>query len=407
MTATESFNLIDPWTFQNGHPFDAYDEMRKVSPVYRNCGSEMQPEFWVLTRHQDIRAVSGDGENFSSEKQGCIIPSDSLFKLNPRIQEDLARFMINLDDPLHMHYRKLLMKPLSPKELVRIEGRIKADVDELIEGLRGRDEIDFVAEVAEVPIKTICAIMGVPKEDEWRVLGFTNAVFGVDDPDYSPTLQAANEQYLDVIDYGWNLAQARRQDPRDDVMSIVAHAKVDGQRLSRTDQTSFFTNAIAAGNETTRSSLAGAIALLARHPDQRKLLVDSPGLIESALDELLRMHTPGIHFCRTANRDVELGGTTIRGGERVAMLYGAGNYDPSIFPDPYCMDLRRENARDHLAFGFGVHHCLGFRLARLQLRLILTAFLHEFPDYEVVEEPTMVISNLVHAMKTLKVSLNS
>lgn len=380
--------------------------MREKTPVYHNPGSETQPPVWVLTRHADICAVSGDGENFSS-MQGAIVAPDAFFKLDPKIQEDLSRFMITMDNPEHNRYRRLVMPAVAPAAIARLEARISASVEALIEGLKGRNEVDFVTEVgAVVPIKTVCAIMGVPEEDEHLVFDFTNAVFGFGDPELSPSLETANKNFLAVLDYGWDLARKRRENPCDDVMSIIAHATIDGEPLSRVDQTSFFTNMIAAGNETTRSSLSGAIWLLAKHPDQRRLLIDDPGMIESALDELLRRHTPGIHMARTAKCDVEVGGALIKKGERVAMLYGAGNHDPSVFPDPYRLDLRRNNAREHLAFGTGIHHCLGWRLARLQLRLILTAFLREFPNYTVTDEPDMIVSNLVHAMKTLPVKLN-
>lgn len=406
MTTTTGFNLIDPETFRYGHPFDTYDEIRAETPVYRNPESDMQPGFWVLTRHADIRALSTDTENFSSA-QGAVIPPDIFLQLDPKIIEDLNRFMIAMDKPEHTKYRGLVAPAVTPAAIKRLEDRISASIDALIDGLKGRDEVDFVTEVgAIVPIKTICAIMGVPEEDEKKVFDFTNAVFGFGDPELSPTLEEANENFLAVLDYGWDLAQKRREDPRDDVMSIVANAEIDGKPLSRVDQTSFFTNMVAAGNETTRSSLAGAISLLAKHPDQRQLLIDDPEMISSSLDELLRRHTPGIHMARTAKRDAEVGGQLVREGERVAMLYGAGNHDPAVFADPYRLDLRRENAKEHLAFGYGPHHCYGWRLARLQLRLILTAFLRTFPNYEIASEPTMIVSNLVHAMKSLRVRLN-
>lgn len=406
MPTVDKFDMIDPQTFRYGHPHHFYDEMRANTPVYHNPGTAIQPPVWVLTRHADIRAVSTDGENFSSE-QGAIVAPDAFFQLDPKIQEDLSRFMITMDNPQHNQYRMLAAPAVAPGAIAKLSERISASVDALIGGLKGRDEVEFVAEVgAVVPIKTVCAIMGVPEEDEQKVFNFTNAVFGFGDPELSPSIETANENFLAVLDYGWDLLQKRRAEPRDDVMSMIAHATIDGKPLSRVDQTSFFTNMISAGNETTRSSLSGAIWLLAKNPDQRQLLVDNPEMIESSLDELLRMHTPGIHMARTAKNDVEVGGQMIRKGERVAMLYGAGNHDPSVFPDPYRMDLRRANAREHLAFGYGIHHCLGSRLARLQLRLILTAFLREFPDYTVTDEPAMIVSNLVHAMKTLPVKLN-
>ena len=403
---TTAFNLVDPETYRYGHPFDVYDRIRAETPVYRNQGTELQPPFWVLTRHADIRAVSTDAENFSSLR-GPIIPQDVQLQTVPRVQEEFARFFIAMDDPEHKQYRNVVAPAVTPKAIKKLEERISSQIDQLVEGLKGRDEVDFVSEVAAiVPIKTVAAVMGVPEGDEGKVLKFTNAVFGFGDPELTGSIEEANDNLLEVIAYGWDLAQKRREDPQDDVMTMVAHATIDGEPLNEVDQTAYFTNMISAGNETTRSSLAGAVYLLGKSPDQRQLLVDDPGMIKLSLDELLRRHTPGIHMARTAKHDVEVGGQLIPAGERVALLYGAGNHDPAVFEDPYRLDLQRPNARDHLAFGYGVHHCLGWRLGTLQLRLILTAFLKAFPNYEIAGEPTMIISNLVNAAKEMRVRLN-
>ncbi|MEN9717919.1 MAG: hypothetical protein RIQ99_797, partial [Pseudomonadota bacterium] len=192
---------------------------------------------------------------------------------------------------------------------------------------------------------------------------------------------------------------------QDDLLTRVAHATVGGRPLSPVEQKSFFSNMIAAGNETTRSSLGGALWALASNPDQRRLLLDDPGLIGGSLAELLRWYSPVFQMARTARRDVEVGGTLVRAGERVAMLYGAGNHDPAAFPDPHRLDLRRDGAARHLTFGYGVHHCLGSRLALMQLKLILEGFLRAFPSYALAGEPTYLRSNLVRAMKTLPIRL--
>ncbi|WP_298673839.1 cytochrome P450 [uncultured Sphingomonas sp.] len=399
------FNLIDPSTFSRGHPHEAYDWLREHSPVWRHPGSARQPEFWALTRFEDIRAVSLDGANFTSTR-GFRIPTDIFAGLNPEIGRIISRFMLAMDNPEHQEFRAIVSSAFMPAAIARAEPRIKASVDALISGLRGQDLVDVVPDVAAlVPIKTICAIMGVPEEDEWRVFQFTNAVFGADDPDFTPNTDLANERYLEIFDYAWHLFEARRREPRDDLLTRIAHATVAGRSLTPDEQKSFFSNLIAAGNETTRSSLAGAIWALALHPDQRRVLLDQPELLQSSLPELLRWFGPVIQMSRTAIRDVEVGGVRIETGERVAMLYAAGNRDPAVFADPHRLDLRREGAAGHLTFGYGVHHCLGSRLALLQLRLILSAFLAEFPGYELAGEPTYLRSNLVRAMKTLPIRL--
>ncbi len=273
MTITSTFNVIDPDTFRNGHPHAVYDEMRATSPVWRHPGSDAQPDFWALTRFEDIRAVSLDSANFTSTL-GFRIPTDSHVAMDPQIIEVLRRFMLAMDNPEHQAFRAIVASAFMPSALRRFEPRIEASVNALIEGLRGRDEVDVITEVAAiVPIKTVCAAMGVPEEDEWRVFEFTNAVFGIDDPEQSPSLDIANDNYLAIFDYAWHLLEQRRRDPRDDLLTLIAHARIDDQPLTEIEQKSFFSNMISAGNETTRSSLAGAIWGLAENPDQRRLLL--------------------------------------------------------------------------------------------------------------------------------------
>ena len=405
MTVTTDFSIIDPLSFQGGHPHAVYDMLREREPVWRHPGSATQQPFWALTRFEDIRSVSLDADNFTSTR-GFRVPTDSAVAMDPQIIQVLARFMLAMDNPEHQQFRALVASNFMPGALGRAEPRIRASVDALIAGLRGRGEVDVVTEVAAiVPIKTVCAIMGVPEEDEWRVFEFTNAVFGIDDPEYSPSIEAANAHYLAIFDYAWDMLERRRREPKDDVLTLIANATIDGRTLTEIEQKSFFSNMISAGNETTRSSLAGAIWGLARNPDQRRLLVDDPALIPGAINEILRWFSPVFQMARTAKRDIEVGGTMVREGERVALLYGAGNHDPAVFSDPHRMDLRRENAQRHLAFGYGVHHCIGSRLATLQLRMILEAFLTQFPDYVVTVEPRFIVSNLVQAMKALSVDL--
>jgi linalool 8-monooxygenase len=245
----------------------------------------------------------------------------------------------------------------------------------------------------------------VPPEDEWRVFEFTNAVFGTDDPEFAPSVDVANARYLAIFDYGLGLLDARRRAPQDDMLTVIANGTVDGRPLDEIEQKSFFSNMIAAGNETTRSSLAGALWALSLFPDQRRLLVENPERTGAAVQELLRWFSPVFQMARTAKKDIMVGGTTVRAGERVAMLYGAGNHDPAIFADPHRLDFDRPNANRHVTFGYGVHHCLGSRLATMQLGLILQAFLRRFPDYRVDRQPDYILSNFVGAMKALHLKL--
>ncbi len=405
MKSVDTFNLIDSSTFRYGHPFHLYDAIRADTPVYWHSGSDKQPPFWVLTRHADIQAVSRDPENFTAT-QGFRIPSDTLLAMDSEIMEALSRFLNAQDEPEHSKYRNLVAPFFTPRAVASVEARVRVSVDALMEKLKSMDIVDVVDDVAmDVPIKTVCAIMGVPEEDEGRVFEFTNAIFGMEDPDFAASLDVANEQYHAVMDYGLHLAKKRRDKPQDDLISVIANGTVDGKPLTDLEVKSFFSNMIAAGNETTRGSIAGAIWGLGKFPEQRQLLVDDPALIPAALNELFRWYSTTIQMSRTAIKDVEIGGTLIRKGDRVAMLYGAGNHDPAVFDNPHELDLRRKNANSHISFGYGIHHCLGFRLGTMQFRLVLEAFLKTFPNYVINEEPTFMLANLPLIMKSLKVNL--
>lgn len=408
MTEAIPFNLLDPDCFAAGHPHAAYDRLRQESPVRRIEAAAGRPPLWLLSRYEDIRAVSQDRSRFSSAS-GFRIPTHRRAAMAPEIGQVLRRFMLAMDEPEHGDFRALVSSSFMPSALARLEPVIRANTAALIASLRERDECEFVSEIgASVPIKTVCAVMGVPPQDEWRVFEFTNAVFGTDDPDYAPSLEVANERYLAIFDYGWSLLEQRRREPRDDLLTRIATARLgDGRLLDRTEQISFFSNMIAAGNETTRSSLSGAIWALAHHPDLRRQLVTDPGLIPNAVQELLRWFSPVFHMARTALCDVAVAGQTIAAGEQVALLYGAGNHDPAVFADPHLLDIRRANANRHITFGYGVHHCLGGRLAVMQLSILLEAFLTAFPDYAVTAEPEYIRSNFVGAMKRLPIRLNA
>jgi cytochrome P450 len=406
VTANEfGFNLLDPATFSKGHPWVTYDRMRAAQPVMRHEGSEVQPPFWLVNNFAMIKAVSTDTHNFTTTK-GFRIQSDRRRAMDPKIAQVLSRFMLAMDEPEHSLYRGLVSSGFMPASLRLIEDKIRQSVATMMAGLSSGQIVEFVTEVgAIVPIKTVCAIMGVPEEDEQRVFEFTNAVFGTDDPAFAPTLEVANRNYLEIFDYARWLFEKRREEPRDDLATLLVNARIDGKPLGETEMLSYFSNMIAAGNETTRSSLAGAVWGLALHRAQRDRLLAEPKLLSGAVDELLRWYTPVYHMARTATQDVQLGDQLVRAGERVAMLYGAGNHDPAVFDDPHELDLARANAGRGVTFGYGVHHCLGWRLGTMQLRLILDAFLQKFPRYEILGEPRYVASTFVRAMKSLEVRL--
>ncbi len=398
-------NLLDPATFKNGHPHAAYDHLREHAPVYRHPGSAVQPGFWALTRYDDISAVSRDSKNFTSTK-GFRLATDKRMSMAPEIGRILSRFVIAMDPPEHSGHRALMNPAFTSSALAPLAPLVQKAVSDLLDRFGDAADVEFVSEVAAiVPIKTICAMLGVPSADEPRVFHWTNGIFGTDDPDFALSLEESNRNYLEIFDYGrWLLAE-RRREPRDDLMTMVAHAEIDGKPLEEAAQTSFFSNMLAAGNETTRSSLAGSIWALSKHPGERQRLIDDPSLIGGAVNELLRFYSPVFQMMRTAKEDVVVGDQAVKAGERVVMLYGAGNHDAAMFPDPHRLDITRANAARHLTFGMGPHHCVGSRLAALQLRIILDEFLKRFPKFEVTGEPAYIATNFVASIKSLPVHL--
>jgi len=400
-----AFDLLDPDTFAHGHPHAAYDRLRAAAPVYRHPGSAAQPPFWVLTRHADIQAVSLDSERFTSTR-GFRVSTDRRAGMDPEIGRVLSRFMLAMDRPEHDVYRNVVASRFAPAALKSLEPVIAANVAKLFDGLAGREEVEVVSEVAaRVPIQTVCAIFGLPPEHEASVFELTNSVFGTDDPDFAATPEAANRNYLAIFDYAMEMYAERRRCPRDDLLTHLVDARIHGAPIGETELKSYFSNMLAAGNETTRTTLAGAIWTLSQHQEARDWLAQDPARLGEAMNELLRFVSPVIQMARTATTQVELGGQTIAPGEKVVLLYGAANRDPAVFADPHRLDLTRANAGKHLTFGVGVHHCLGSRLAQLQLRLILGEFLRRFPRFAATGAPIYLRSNFVGAMKALNVRL--
>jgi linalool 8-monooxygenase len=236
------FDMMSPETYKYGHPFALYDEARAKTPVMRQPGSKMQPPFWALLRFADCTTVAMDDKNFTSTK-GFRVTSDNRASYDPEIGRVLSRFMIAMDDPEHLQYRKLVVSAFMPVGLQGIEKRITARIDALFDKLNGRDNVDFVTDVAAtVPVKTIAALLGVPEADEDKVLLWTDATFGADDPDLMTSPAEASRNMLDMFDYAIWLAGQKRKDPKDDLMSVIANGEVNGKPVGDIEIKSYFSN---------------------------------------------------------------------------------------------------------------------------------------------------------------------
>jgi cytochrome P450 len=359
-------------------------QLRRDDPVHRVQIEGFDP-FWAITRHADIIEVERQPERFWNT-------TDSVLRVQGALERAQAagadlKTLIHMDGAEHRAYRAITNEWFKPASLRRtLEAAItrlaRTSVDQMY---ALGTACDFASDVALFyPLRVIMSVLGVPEADEPRMLQLTQQLFGAEDPDFGSGDREAQMMavLMDFAMYFNRMTADRRDRPTSDIASTIANATIDGAPLGDLQTISYYVIIATAGHDTTSSSLAGGLEALVRHPDQLRALRDAPDLIDNATDEIVRWVTPVRHFMRHAQDDCEIGGTRIRTGDRLLLSYLSGNRDDAAFEEPFRFDVRRRNASDHIAFGIGVHYCLGAHLARLELR----AFLRELlPRLESIE----------------------
>lgn len=415
MAATAEISLadidltdLDRWV--QGVPYEWFALLRRQQPAFWQDEREGRG-FWSLTRYDDVVAATKDYATFSSARGGT-----SLMDLTPE-QVEARMSMLDADPPYHTRLRSIVNKAFTPRAISAYESRIRELVREILGQAFERDELDYVAEVSmETPMWVLCEIMGAPTEDRRQLIALGDAMLGNTDPDLAgeytfgqtdlseyAKLPFSSPAALEMFEYGHRLADDRRRAPRDDITTRLLQAEVDGDRLSEHEFDLFFLLLVTAGNETTRHAIShGTHALLTNRGELQRLR-DDPSLIPTAADEILRWGCSLLHFRRTATRDVELHGQTIRENDKVALWYISANRDEAQFPDPMRFDVGREPNR-HVSFGLGgPHFCLGAHLARLELRVFLQEALPYLERLELAGEPERLRSNFFHGIKRMPV----
>ena len=381
-------HLLDG-NFYAAGPHPAFTWMREHAPVYWDAGGEV----WGVALHDDVLEVSRHPDLFcsgqSSRPDAPAIPS-----------------MINLDDPAHRRRRGLVSRGFTPRRVGNHEAKIRQICRELIDAIAPKGRCDFVAEVAApLPMILIGDLLGVEPEDRLMLQRWSDELIAGTSRTATPeATQAAARAFGEYAEYNRRVVADRRARPRDDLMSVLVQAVIDGEKLSDDDLLQEGLLILVGGNETTRHVLTGGCEALCRHPEQLHRLAADPKRIPIAVEEMLRWVTPIQNMNRTATRDTELRGQQIRAGDKVLLLYPSANRDERVFADPFRFDSARD-PNPHLAFGFGAHFCLGASLARLELRLLFEELLPRLPDLRLVSDapPRAVPSNFIRGLLRLEV----
>ncbi len=392
-------DLLDQSLYEaSGPPYALFRHLRTESPVHWNP-MPGDVGVWAITRYQDVFDVSLDQKTFSSQRTGAILRT-----MQPEEYEVQKNLLINLDPPTHTKHRRLVSLGFSGRVIRNLEHHVREVTTEIVDEIAPLGTCDFVDRVsAELPLQVIVEMVGVPKADRRKVLDWTNTMIAFDDPEYGAASPLAGQMAAaELFMYANDLAEDREKHPREDLVSILMQAEIEGERLSRADFSAFFMLLLVAGNETTRNLISGGLLALIEHPEQRARLMADRSLLPSAIEEMLRWVSPVNVFRRTATRDTEVGGQTIREGDKVALFYASANRDETVFENPDTFDITR-TPNDHLAFGIGPHFCLGANLARLEIRVMFEEILRRLPDVELAGKPERLRSYFINGIKRMPV----
>lgn len=393
------FDFTDPDIYAQRLPVTELAEMRRVAPIWWNeqptgTGGFDDGGFWVVTKHKDVKEVSRRSDVFSSlEKTALPRYKDGTVQA----QIDSGKFvLLNMDAPHHTHLRKIISRAFTPRAVELLREELSTRAGQIVREAAALGSGDFVEQVScELPLQAIAGLMGVPQEDRKKLFDWSNQMVGDMDPEF-----ASNDGMtasMELIMYGMAMAADRGANPRDDLVTKLIQADVEGHKLSD-DEFGFFVILLAvAGNETTRNSITQGMMAFTEFPDQWELFKrERPA---TAADEIVRWATPVTSFQRTAVADTELAGVQIKKGQRVVMFYRSANFDEEVFDDPHSFDIMRD-PNPHVGFGgTGAHYCIGANLARMTIDLMFNAIADQMPDLRPLSPPERLRSGWLNGIK--------
>jgi cholest-4-en-3-one 26-monooxygenase len=349
---------------QHGYPHPEWAWLRRHDPVFRYERPNVDP-FWAITKHADIIEIGKQPELFLNAPRMAVFTRDL-----PPPAEGQSRHLLNMDPPDHARYRRVTSHWFTPRAIRSMDDKVARVTREILDDAAEKSSGDFVRDIsARITIAVIAEMLGVPRDDWHLLFRWTNEVIAPQDPEFQrgtphETLERAR---MELFTYFHELAERRRREPSDDIVSVVANGQVNGASLPPVELLSYYFLLVVAGNETTRNAMTGGMLALLENPGEWAKLRHNPGYLDGAVEEIVRWTTPVIQFARTATQDYVLRGKTIRKGQSVCLFYPSGNRDEEVFADPFAFRVDRD-PNPHIGFGMGEHVCLGAHLARLELR---------------------------------------
>lgn len=404
---TNGFDLISAAYYgQNGPPHELWTRLRRESPIHW-CEPGVMEDFWAVTRWEDIRSISRQPDNFLSKPGVTLFPKVRQFAQGGGL--NAMRVVITMDPPEHREVRRVASPWFTPRALAAMDAAVDESARSLVDELAGKSgegETDLAMGMAvSHPLRILSSALGVPREQEPKILELSNRLFAPEDPelgggestdaDFRKLGQEFVELFLPII-------EDRRKNPTDDLASILANGQVGGEPMGPMETLGYYLIVFNAGHDTTKNALAGGFRALIEHPREfdkvRKDLSKAP----AAVEEILRW-TSSVNFMkRTAARDLEIGGQKIREGDPLVLFYGSGNRDESVFENPFDFDIDRSPNR-HIAFGYGEHFCMGAHLARRSQRAIVEELARRVEDWEIIGPPEWIRASFVVGLKHLPI----
>ncbi len=416
----QGFDLTNILAFRDGQPHGYFHRLREQAPVswWDMPASTNMAGFWALTKYEDVKSVDLDARTFSSQQGGILMGFSDRDRGPKRLRAAALDSLINLDQPYHVPLRMEHRPFFTPDYIAQLQTRVSAEIDRLLDNVEAKAKanngrVDLVQNFSQwLPLYTLCEMLGVEEKDRSKIVRWMHylemASYIISDPESSVSP-------LFLVKFLWNIRQMmrygdrimadRRRNPRNDLLSVIANAKIGNEPMQQSYLDGSWLLIIFAGNDTTRNSLSGTMRLLTQFPDQKQAILEQPDLVTKLVPEALRLVSPVMYMRRTAKEDAEISGQKISAGEKVIMWYGAANRDPDVFADPDRMDIFRSNAGQHLAFGTGPHVCLGQRVANMQLETAYTKILERFPKIQWTGKHAHAPNNFVHAITELEVDL--